>query len=358
MSETDKQIHTRMLSRVSDDHDRTVGSFIYDATKPGAMEVEFLQKKIEAVEDEMDVDNLKGDKLSRFIFQRTGIIRKAATYATTHVVISGQPGASVDEGDLVGTDTNNYEVTETTVVGESGTVTVEVRSVLPGAVGNVPANTIIHFPMSINGLVDVYNPDEVTNGYERESDDELRKRYYDKLQRPGKAGNVYHYREWAQEVTGVGDVRIVPLWDGPLTVKVVVIDANKKPADEELIQKVTDHIEQERPFGAKVTVVAARELTINITVTILNHVNYETEDVTQAVIDNINKYLSEVAFHRHHVSYARIGSVIINTPGVMDYSELKLNNGVVNIPIENDQVALLGEFKAEYKNALEGGIRG
>ena len=36
-----------------------------------------------------------------------------------------------------------------------------------------------------------------------------------------KAGNKYHYREWALEVTGVGDAKIFPRYNGPLSIKVV-----------------------------------------------------------------------------------------------------------------------------------------
>ncbi|MCB5031941.1 baseplate J/gp47 family protein [Streptococcus mutans] len=273
-----------MLSNVGDDQDRTVGSFIWDATRAGAAEFDRQLGEIDRVEKKLNVDNLKGDELSRFVYQRTGLVRKPATYATTTVVLTGSPNVEVEKGELVSTDTVTYRTTHDVMVGDNGTVSVEVIAVEPGNKGNVPANTITQFPSYINGIVDVYNPIEVTNGFDEEDDDALRKRYYDKLQRPGKAGNVYHYREWALEVVGVGDVRVVPRWNGPLTVKVVVIDSNMKPADEELVDQVMAHVEEERPFGATVTVAPAEPLAVNIKVNVLNHVGQDTDVLRNAYL--------------------------------------------------------------------------
>ena len=36
----------------------------------------------------------------------------------------------------------------------------------------------------------------------------------------------------------VGDVKVIPLWNGAGTVKIVIVDADNRPADSELISKV------------------------------------------------------------------------------------------------------------------------
>lgn len=352
-TETEQQIHRRMLDNVDGDHDRSVGSFIYDATKPPAIEFAAQQREVKIVEDKLDVENLRGDELTRFVFQRTGIKRKPATYATTIVTISGTKGSKVMVGDVVGTDTLTFIVQEETTIGESGVIHVPVQCSEPGSIGNVPADTITRFPVSISGMVDVYNADEVTNGYDEEGDNELRKRYYDRLQRPGKAGNAYHYQEWALETLGVGGARVIPRWNGPLTVKVVIIDSNSKPADEELVETVFEHIEEERPFGADVTVVGAEAVAINVKVNILNYVGTDPDLIDVAIRDNLSDYLKNVAFQRHHVSYARIGSVILNTDGVMDYNDLLVNGSTKNVKIENVEVAVLGDVVTVYEDARE-----
>src|SRR5690606_15582268 len=132
-------------------------------------------------------------------------------------------------------------------------------------------------------------------GYDAETDNELRARYYDKLQRPGKAGNKYHYEEWAREVLGVGDVRVFPRFNGPLTVKVVIIDSNKQPADLLLIDRVYSHIEEEMPFGvSELSVVSATPKPIDVSAELTLGDGYALENVQPEVEQNIRAYLSEI----------------------------------------------------------------
>ncbi|MGE7838001.1 baseplate J/gp47 family protein [Viridibacillus arvi] len=331
-----------MMSNVNDEYDKSDGEFIYDANKPGAIEFERTQKEISVVESKLDVENLSGDELARFVYQRTGIKRKLATKSTDTVIISGSAGAKIIKGDLVGTDTLNFVFLEEKIIGENGLVNVLVECQQFGAIGNVPANSINKFPVSISGLVNVYNPKPFSNGYEAETNSELRQRYFDKLQKPGKAGNQYHYEEWAKEVTGVGDARCVPRWNGPLTVKVVIIDSNKQPASPELIEKVFNYIELERPFGAIVTVVSAIGIPINIS-TSLSLMDGYTEDMAKNNIKaTTTKYLQEIAFKTKSISYAKTGSNILDSEGVLDYQDLLVNNGTANIVIGDEEVAIMG----------------
>lgn len=341
--ETVQEIHERMLSNIDDEYDKSDGSFIYDATKPSAIEFENVQKRIAKVQEKTDVEKLKDVELERFVYQRTGIERKQATKATTTVIISGSAGSVIRVGDLVGTDTINFLSLEEKVIGESGFVEVLVECEQYGSIGNVPANSITTFPVTISGLVDVYNPEKVTNGYDAESDNDLRKRYYDKLQRPGKAGNKYHYLEWAKEVVGVGDARVFPRFNGPLTMKVVIIDANKQPASDELVARVYNHISEEMPFGVEdLNVSSATGVPININVDLTIADGFTEEMAINSIKENVTKYLQELAFKQSFVSYAKIGSLIIDSEGVLDYQNLLVNGGTANIPIAEDEVAIVG----------------
>jgi len=343
MVETEKQIHERMMYNTDDEYDKSEGGFIWDADMAAAIELSTLQEEIEYVESLIDIENLFDDELTRFVYQRTGRIRKLATKSTTTVVISGSSGSTINIGDLVGTDTLNFVALETAVIGESGLVNVLVESLEFGDIGNVPANSINRFPVSISGLVNVYNPESVTNGYEAETDDELRERYYDKLQRPGKAGNKYHYEEWAKEVVGVGDVRVFPRFNGPLTMKVVIIDANKQPASAELVADVTEHITNEMPFGVtELVVLSATPVPINITVDLILASGYIEPLVVEKIKTNISNYLKEIAFNTTFVSYAKIGSEIIDSEGVLDYTNLVVNGGIANVSIGDEEVAIMG----------------
>lgn len=343
MTETAKEIHSRMMGNVDEEYDKTEGEFIWDVTNAGAKEFEIQQARTQEIMDKMDVENLFDDELTRFVYQRTGRERKPATKATTTVIISGSAGATIHEGDLVSTDTVNFVSLEEKTIGDSGRISVLVECEEYGAIGNVPAGSINRFPVSIQGLIDVYNPEPITNGYEEETDEELRQRYYDKLQRPGKAGNKYHYEEWANEVVGVGGVMVVPKFNGPLTMKVVIIDSNKQPADEELVSKVREHIKTEMPFGVEELLVkSADALPINISVTLTLAEGYTEEEAIENIKRNNTKYLKDLAFKSTFVSYAKIGSNIIGSDGVIDYEDLLVNGGTANIPMDPEEVAVMG----------------
>lgn len=326
--------------------DKTESSMVHDAINPAAIEMANFYMQLGSVANKLDIENLSGAELERFIAGSTPLTRKIGTPANGVVTISGQEGAKISIGAIVSTGDVDFIIMEETTIPASGSVNVAVESQQIGAIGNVPANTIIEFPLPIQGLVDVYNAEPTTGGYEPESDDEFRERYYAKLQRPGKAGNKYHYEEWAMEVVGVGDVRVYPIWNGPLTVKVVVVDSNRQPPDEELVQSVTDYIEEQRPFGATVTVEGAAPKTIDIAVTLTLDTGYLLADVTEDIRLGIEEYFKTLSFTGTAVSWAKIGGIVIDTPGVLDYQNLTVNLGTANIPLTETEVPVIGTITA------------
>lgn len=344
MAETELEIHNRMLAGISDEYDKSDGSFIYDATRPPSIELALLQNQINSVESKLDIMNLKDDELSRFVYARTGITRKSATHANSILKIVGNAGTKINQGDLASTPSGVlYEFIESTTIDSTGIINVKVICQLPGAIGNTPANTITILPITIDGIVSITNTNAVTNGYDAETDEELRERYFDKLQRPGKAGNKYHFEEWAKSVVGVGDARCIPRYNGPLSVKIIIIDSNGMPASSELVATTRTLIESEMAFGVEdLSVVGATAVPINLAVTLRLLSSAVMGTVVANIKANIKAYLKELAFKANRVSYAKIGALIIETEGVADYENLLVNGATANVEILDDQVAVMG----------------
>lgn len=348
---TEENIKREMLANVSNEIDKGERSFTHDALAPAAIKFAETYIDLEVLVGKLDVENLEGEELEKYVFQRTGISRKSATKATTTVTVSGQEGAKISKGDLVGADTVNFISTEDKTIDSTGQMTVLVECELAGSVGNVPAGAIKYFPISIAGLASVTNLEPVTNGYDAESDENLLERYYGRIRTPATSGNKYHYLNWAKEVVGVGDARVVPLWDGPNTVKVIIIDSNKQPASIDLVNAVQEYIdpgingfgEGQAPIGAFCTVVSATDKAIDITFTVTRNANYTVEQIKTNVENNIKEYLKEIAFKEDIVSYAKIGAIILGSKGVLDYTNLLVNEGTSNVAIGNEEVAVLGE---------------
>jgi uncharacterized phage protein gp47/JayE len=342
MAETKDTILNRMLSYISNIYDKTIGSFFYDATMPVAIELEKLDAKADAILNKGFADTATGADLERKCSEQ-GIVRKPATKATGSVAITGIVGSPVVKGEMVSSDTASFIFAEDKVIQVGGSVNVMVECVEFGSIGNVPAARIKYFPKTLEGLQTVTNPQPFKDGYDAESDESLRQRYYDKIRTPATSGNKYHYKNWSKEVTGVGDAKVFPLANGAGTVKVVIINSNKRAADQALIDDVTEYINDNRPIGATVSVVSATEIVINVNVALnIDTNNYTVGQVTTAMTNNITSYLKEIAFVNSYVSYASIGNVIYNTDGVIDYSGLLVNNGTANITLLETEVAVLG----------------
>ena len=344
---TEEEIKQDMLNSISNEIDKNERSLTYDAVSAAAIEFAEAYIDLETVASKLDIESLHGDELERFIYQRTGIERKPATRSSTEVSISGQEGAQIRKGDLVASDTVSFVSTEGKVMGHEGQMVVVARCEEPGSIGNVPAGAINHFPVSIPGLTSVTNPEPVTNGYDAESDEELRERYYERIRTPATSGNKYHYLNWAKEVTGVGDANVFPLWNGPGTVKVVIVDANKNPATEDLIANVFQYIEEERPIGATVTVVSAIAKNVEITAKVSLAEGYTIQQVLDKFKTDLDQYRKDVAFKDSYISHAKIGSILLSIDGVLDYTELKLNNAMKNIALGTEEIPIFDTVTLE-----------
>lgn len=342
MADSKEIIQERLLANISNEYDKSEGSFFYDAEVPVAIELESSYDEQESILDKGFVDTAADEYLDRKVAEQ-GIYRKLATKATGQITISGSEGSIINIGDTVASDTVTFISTENKVIDNTGYININVECEVAGSIGNVPINAIKNFPITLSGLTSVINNNAFTNGYDEETDEELRQRYYDKVRTPATSGNKYHYINWAKEVNGVGDAKVFPLWNGNGTVKVVIANSNKRAADITLVNNVATHIEDNRPIGATVTVESAVEKSININVTLtVDTKNYTLDLIKASIESNLTKYFKDIAFIKTYVSYASIGNLIYNVPGVIDYSNLLINTATANIPMGDTEIPVLG----------------
>ena len=221
-------------------------------------------------------------------------------------------------------------------------------------------------PVQIAGIVSVTNEEPTAEGYEAETDAAYYQRFLLRVQTPPTSGNQYHYLEWAMEVSGVGGVQVYPLDQGANTVGVVLVDQFGEPASEELVEQVQTHIdpdskgigEGEAPIGAYCYVSAAVEQAVALSLTLVLAEGAEQETVEAAIRAAVSGYLKEQALEAYQpslspekgyrVSYARIGSAILDTDGVEDYEGLTVNGGTANLTVPAKYAAVLGEVSVSY----------
>jgi len=157
------------------------------------------------------------------------------------------------------------------------------------------------------------------------------------LQKPAISGSASHYRQWALEVPGVGDAKVFPLWNGPGTVKVLIVDSNKQ-IDETLEQPVYEHIEKVRPIGAAVTVDSPTELNVSVTAKVSLSPGYTVQMVQNAFVQALEQYRKDLTFKDSYIGYAYTGKLLFDTQGVIDYTDLELNGEMQNVEIGEEEI--------------------
>jgi uncharacterized phage protein gp47/JayE len=202
----------------------------------------------------------------------------------------------------------------------------------------------------MRGVVSVTNPEATTVGTEVETDPVLIERILDVLQNGvSYVGNDADYRRWAKEVPGVGEVKVLPLWEGPGTVKLVVVDANGLPANSQIVDAVYDFIvspndrtERRAPIGATVTVIPPVPVVLDITVDVALEAGEDADTVKARFIQNLGSYYVTTGLGKP-VKYVFIGSVLAMTKGVSDYDNLLINGGTDNTAVDQDAFPVTGE---------------
>lgn len=350
-SKTVETIQADLLENVSDDYEKSTGYIMYDALKSFAIEEATIYQALDLILNLFDVDNMTGSDLSKFVLQRKGISRKLATYGTTTLNVVGT--CTINTNDLFSTKTNiQFKSLETKAI--SGTGTINVQAVVAGSSGNVQQNTITQIPVTIQGLTSVTNANAVTNSYDEESDNDLRDRYYEALQKPVTSANKYFYVKTAKEISGVGDAICFSTWAGDNSVKVVIINSDKQPASTELVDSVQIKIDPkgtydsvtntwstwgkgvgEASIGAYCTIESATGKTINVKVKITKVSTYTDDEVIANIKANLTTYFKEIALNKdiNYISFAKIGNFILESDGVSDYdnSTLLVNDAQSNI---------------------------
>lgn len=334
--QTFETIMARALDKVSDEYDKREGSVIYDALAPTCVELAQLYVALEYIIDEAFGDTASREYLIRICAEH-GITPNEATYtiAKAEFNLPTVPiGTRFNINDYV------YAVTEKISDG--------VYKLKCETAGRAPSEVLgdmlaIDY---VNGLVTARLTEIITPGTDEESTESLRNRYFSKVQLPGTSGNVYDYKQWALEVAGVGNAKVFPLFNGPGTVQILVIDSNSN-IDETLEPKVHEYIESVRPIGAKVTIDSPEALGISITANITLDGSKLINDIKTNFEKSVTSYLKETIFTTYTVSYAKIGSLLLNTDGVEDYNTLLLNGNAESITVGNIQIPVLSTVGLE-----------
>ncbi len=357
-------IRQRMLETLPPDIDKSEGSFIWDTLSPAAIELALAALWAQDVLQRGFAGTTFGTYLDLRCDEH-GLSRRQAVKATGQVTFTGVAGTVIPTGTVVATPadptTHNpsteFITTTAATIDQTGVGYASIEAIKTGKEGNVGVATINIMVTPLGGVSAVLNANALNGGDDTEDDAALLSRYYAKVRTPGTSGNKADYVNWAFDVPGVGGVQVIPLWDGPGTVKVVLLGTDKRPANENTVGKVQDYIAPEppdpetskamgkgkAPIGATVTVTSATAVEINVSAAVTLTGTKTLAEVQASFTKAVDEYLGSIAFATEPtVRYVRIGSLLLDTAGVQDYKQLTVNGGTANIPINQSQVAVKG----------------
>nr|DAY61393.1 MAG TPA: Baseplate J like protein [Caudoviricetes sp.] len=351
---TPENIQERMMNELPADIDDMPGGFPYDMTMPTALVASELVN-FHLVRALMIAfpQYAWGEWLDKH-GENIHVYRHGATYASGKVKITGLQGTEIPAGRVFSTVATSetaaveFKTVETARIGEEGYVMIPVRAVLQGAGSNVVADTVILQNKPLDGVTAVTNPDPITGGTEVENDES----FYARIQLENESesfsyiGNDNDYKRWALSVDGVGDCIVMQAWDGPGTVKLVLVDSNGDPASEELTRAVYNHIVSPSnrsnrllPTGtAKLTVAAATTVEISYQCTGLDYDSSVTnlEQIKQDFKKAVDS-VYERAKKKGKFVYHQAESLITDLPGVNNYVAFKVNGTETDILLSEEE---------------------
>ncbi len=391
--ETYEVILDRMLARVSDALDKRPSSPIFDTHSATAIELQILYIELETL-----IQNSYGDTAAREFLILLAKDRGLSPEPATHALLKGEftpttldvTGQRFNIGDM------NYTVLEQT---EPGQYRVQCEST--GEIGNQYLGQMI--PMDyIPGLETATLTEVLIPGEDEEDTEVFRQRYFDSFNAQTFGGNRADYLAKVRGVDGVGDCKVIRVWNGDIrpakmipnaavqewfgtfstanedvkkwltvvytaalqkkltvggTVKVVIVDSDDYgAASSALVQSVQQMLDPEEnagegyglvPIGHVVSVASADAVQMQIKTTVTFEEGYNWSNTRAAMEEAVNTYLLELRKAWSGVSQiiVRISQVetrILGVKGVVDVTGTKINDSASNLTLGKYEIPVLG----------------
>ena len=344
---TTEHILSELLSQAPDGIDTRPGSIYYDAVKGCALVIARQYADLDITANLIYIDTTGGEYLDKKA-EEHGLSRNQATcavYSFSYTGTTPSIGSRFYYDGLYFTLALDSDNSLCLVAEAPGEASNNIESGTPA----IPVNSIAGLTSATFGAISAY-------GTDTESDEGLRERLRRKISGPAENGNKAHYKAWCEEVNGVGRAKIVPLWDGPNTVKGVLISPNGTGVSSAVVAAVQEYVdpngeglgEGAANLGAHFTAVSATELSINVTLTGVEPASgYTLAEATAAITTAVTAFLKNHALTATDESSTKIyisavGAEILALNSVSVYATLKLNNNTTYVTVAADKVAVIG----------------
>jgi uncharacterized phage protein gp47/JayE len=347
MADTYEEVMDRLLDLVPDTMDKREGSIIYDALAPAAMEIALCYQEIEGVMMETFADTASRGYLIRRAAER-GVEPEQPTQAVVKGVFTPTNldliGARFNLGDY------NYVVFELIEAGQ-----YKLRCETYGTAGNVSSGTLIPIDY-IAGLQTASVTELLIPAQNEESTESLREKYFYSVNNIPFGGNKAGYKELVEEYDGVGACKVIPVWNGGGTVKIIILDASMGSPSSTLVDEIQTFLDPIQnsgegvgmaPIGHVVTVVGAGTTSINVSSEFSFQTGYDFATCLPQLQAAMDEYLETVSATWANtenciVRISQLESRFLDCDGILDVQGTMLNGTAANLQIASDKVPVRG----------------
>lgn len=354
-----------VLNNAPEGIDTRQGSIFYDAVSGILMKVAKLYTDLDLIVELTSVATATGEALDTRAGE-FGVTRLAATRAKYYAEFEG---VMPQTGERFYTDGQYFVLKDGE---ENGQPIYFLEAEAAGSGGNeiykgtpaVPVNNIEGLTAATFGAI-------YENGSDDEDDESLRTRVQEKIAGPAENGNKQHYKTWCESIDGVGRARIFPLWNGPNTIKAVLIDGAGQPCSPSKVAEVQKYIDPAEKgytatvggrtytvgdglgegvanLGAHFTAAGATPLTVNVSFSAELASGATPDAARQDAAEAIEEYFKGLVIDTAEaadivVRVSAVGAILSGLQTILDYSDLKLNGAAANITPGEDDVPVIGE---------------
>ena len=356
-----------MLDNVPDDIDQREGSIVFDALAPAAMAMAQQSLQMANIIRQSYIKTAQGEFLDYRAVEH-GTARYAATQTEVKAKFLDSDGNAInnvqigDQFASIGETPIFYTVQKI-----NDDLTGELTADDPGTTANSYIGQIL--PVTSNDSLSWAEITEiVAPARDEETDDHLRDRLLKADDWVAYGGNVADYLSMLSKINEVGAGQVYPVWNGPGTVKLVILNNNLMPASADLVKKVKNLIDPEdrealgyglAPIDHQVTVVAPSILTVNVASTVTIDSKQNADTVKAKIKEAVENYFQLLRQswntvdpktgrgYSQTVYRSKILSQIMSVEGVINASVPVLNgtDGDIALTFNNQtsELPILGE---------------
>jgi uncharacterized phage protein gp47/JayE len=265
--------------------------------------------------------------------------RKDAVAATGFVRWDGLGGTpTLPAGTQIQRDDQVTFTTTETVKAAGGVLRVPVTADEPGAAGNTDDGIALRLGTPVSGIPSTGYADTVTDGADTEDLEVWRARVMERYYYIPQGGADPDYIIWAKEIAGITRAWTLRHYQGVGTVGVMVAtgDPENPAPDDELVQRVREHILPLAPVaGGGLFVFAATEKVIPMTIALAK----DTEEIRASVTAELNTLMLRDGAPSAKIYVSRISEAISLSAGEVAH---KITVPAADITLGPTELPVLG----------------